>query len=380
MQCVRAGLLSLLLVTLAAAQNQFVYTNNQTQPNTITGFLVNSDGSLTQIAGSPFATGGNGQNGFWQTLAVTTFPGKNYLYAANGEDGTISAFRIDPATGNLSHTPGSPFVTNNQPANYSLTITPDNRFLFVASDGSPLIHVFAISPKTGSLREVPGGPFELNSSFDGLKVSANGQFLFAGVNGEQEVAAFQISQSGFLSAVPGSPFAASGFVSALTTNCAGNFVFAASGGVDVYSLSTNGSLTPVPGSPFPNGSNSTSVDLRSIDLVLSPSNQFLFVSESSLLNGSGAVSGFEVSVHGRLSPVKGSPFPVTDVNSGIAITSKDDFLYTVLFISNELDGRRVGADGTLTPVPGTPFATGEHSVTGLAESVVTFPAPSCSQP
>jgi hypothetical protein len=66
MQCVRAELLSLLLVTLAAAQNQFVYTNNQSQPNTITGFLVNSDGSLTQIAGSPFATGGNGQNGFDQ--------------------------------------------------------------------------------------------------------------------------------------------------------------------------------------------------------------------------------------------------------------------------------------------------------------------------
>lgn len=374
MQCIRAGLLSLLLVTLAAAQNQFVYTNNQTRPNTITGFLANSDGSLTQIAGSPFETGGDGQNGFWQTLAVTTFPGKNYLYAANGEDGTISAFRIDPATGNLSHTPGSPFVTNNQPANYSLTISPDNRFLFVASDGSPLIHVFAISPKTGSLREVPGGPFNLNSSFIGLKVSANGQFLFASIINKQAVAVFQISQSGSLSAVPASPFTASGFVGAITTNCAGNFVFAATGGVDVYSLGADGSLTPVPGSPFPNGS-----DSRSIDLVLSPSNQFLFVSESDLLDGSD-VSAFEVSVHGRLSPVKGSPFPVRDVNSGIAITSKGDFLYTILFISNEVDGRRVGADGTLTPVPGTPFATGEHSVTGLAESVVTFPAPSCSQP
>ena len=375
MQCVRAGLLSLLLVTLAAAQNQFVYTNNQSQPNTITGFLINSDGSLTQIAGSPFATGGNGQNGTDQALAVTTFPGKNYLYAANGGDGTISAFRIDPATGDLSDAPGSPFVTNNQSANYSLTITPDNRFLFVASDTSLLIHVFAISPKTGGLREVPGGPFNLNSSFAALKVSANGQFLFAAVQNKQEVAAFQILQSGSLSAVPGSPFAASGIVSALTTNCAGNFVFAATGGVDVYSLSANGSLTPVPGSPFPNGSNS-----RSFDLVLSPSNQFLFVSESSLLNGTGAVSGLEVSLHGRLSLVKGSPFPVTDVNSGIAITSRGDFLYTVLFISSEVDGRRVGADGKLTPVPGTPFATGGQSVAGLVESVATFPAPSCSQP
>lgn len=55
MQCVRAGLLTLLLATLAAAQNQFVYTNNQSSPNTISGFIVNSDGSLAQIPGPPFA-------------------------------------------------------------------------------------------------------------------------------------------------------------------------------------------------------------------------------------------------------------------------------------------------------------------------------------
>jgi len=366
----------MLLATIAVAQNQFVYINNQSQPNTITGFLVNSDGSLTQIAGSPFATGANGQNGFDQALTVTTFPDKNYLYAANGEDGTISAFRIDPATGNLSHAPGSPFVTDNQSANYALAISPDNRFLFVASDGSPLIHVFAIPPETGSLREVPGGPFNLNSSFIALKVSANGQFLFAAVTNRRGVAVFQISQGGDLSAVPGSPFAASGGggVSSLTTNCAGNFVFAGTDGVDVYSLGADGSLTPVPGSPFPNGSSN-----GSFDLVLSPSNQFLFVSESSLFSGSAAVSAFEVSAHGRLSLVKGSPFPVTDVNAGIAITSKGDFLYTVLFIASEVDGRRVGADGTLTPVPGTPFATGGHSVAGLVESVATFPAPVCTQ-
>jgi hypothetical protein len=59
MQCVRAVLLSLLRVTLAAAQNQFVYTNNQSSPNTVTGFLVNSDGSLTALGGgTPLMTGG----------------------------------------------------------------------------------------------------------------------------------------------------------------------------------------------------------------------------------------------------------------------------------------------------------------------------------
>lgn len=374
MQLIRSALLSLLLAASAVAQNQFVYTNNQSQPNTITGFQVNSDGSLTQIAGSPFATGANGQNGADHSLAVTTLPDKNYLYAANGADGTISGFRIDPATGNLGRVPASPFTTNNQAANYSLAISPDNRFLFMASDESPLIHVFTISPQTGGLRAAPGSPFNFSNPFFALKVSANGQFLFAGVDNQQAIAVFQISQSGSLSAVPGSPFAASGVVEGVETNCTGNLVFATSG-IDVYSLGADGSLKPVPGSPFSSGSSS-----GSDDLVLSPSNQLLFVSDSNVFSGSGDVSALNVSAHGRLSPVKGSPFPVKDVNAGIAITAKGDFLYTVLFISGEVEGRRVGADGTLTPVPGTPFNTGGNSIAGLVETIVTFPAPSCSQP
>ncbi len=160
MQYIRIGLLSLLLTTLAAAQNQFVYTNNQTSPNTITGFMVNSDGSLTQIPGSPFVTGDNGQNGTPFSLAVTTLKEKNYLYAANGADGTISGFKISPITGNLQLVPGSPFATNGQPANYSLAVTPDNRFLFVASDGAALIHVFRISRGTGRLHEIPRWPVQ----------------------------------------------------------------------------------------------------------------------------------------------------------------------------------------------------------------------------
>ena len=182
MQYIRIGLLSLLLTTVAAAQNQFVYTNNQTSPNTITGFLVNPDGGLTQIHGSPFTTGDNGQNGTPFSLAVTTLKEKNYLYAANGVDGTISGFRINPTTGNLQLVPGSPSATNGQAANYSLAVAPDNRFLFVASDETALIHVFRISRGTGKLREVSGGPFKVNASFSGLKVSTNGKFLLASGN------------------------------------------------------------------------------------------------------------------------------------------------------------------------------------------------------
>lgn len=369
MQYIRIGLLSLLLTTLAAAQNQFVYTNNQTSPNTITGFLVNSDGSLTQILGSPFTTGDNGQNGTPFSLTVTNLKEKNYLYAANGVDGTISGFRINPTTGNLQLVPGSPFATNGQAANYSFAVSPDNRFLFVASDAAALIHVFRISRGTGKLHEVPGGPFKVNTSFSGLKVSTNGMFLLAGGSPNGGVAVFRISGSGTISEVPGSPFSSSGSVGALENNCTGNLVFAGGFGfIDVYSLSGDGSLRLVPGSPFSDGE-------VVFDLVLSPNNHLLFTTGGF----SQTDSVFTVSADGSLSPVAGSPFFLPDFTAGIVVTPKGDFLYTALFISGAVDGQRVGDDGTLTPVPGTPFITGEHAITGLMESVVTFPAPACHQ-
>ena len=56
-----------------------------------------------------------------------------------------------------------------------------------------------------------------------------------------------------------------------------------------------------------------------------------------------------------------------------------------LVLAGEADGREVttveglATDGKLTPVPGTPFNTGENSIAGLVEGVITFPAPSCSR-
>lgn len=369
MQFIRAGLISLLLATPAAAQTQFVYTNNQSSPNTVTGFLVNPDGNLTQLSGSPFATGANGQNGAPFSLAVTTFNENNYLYAANGADGTISGFRINPATGNLQDVPGPPSATNGQPANYSLTISPDNRFLFVASDEAALIHVFRISPVTGALREVRGGPFKINTPSFGLKVSRNGGFLLVGGDPNGGVRVFQISDSGALSEVPRSPFPSSAAVGGLENDCAGDLVFASSSRfIDIYSLGADGSLTPIPGSPFSDGQ-------QIFDLVLSPGGRFLFTTGGF----SQTDSAFRASADGSLAPVAGSPFALPDFTSGIAITPGGEFLYTALFISGAVDGRRVGANGKLTPVPGTPFITGEHSIAGLLESVVTFPASSCSQ-
>ncbi len=194
-------------------------------------------------------------------------------------------------------------------------------------------------------------------------------FLLAGGSPNGGVAVFRISGGGTISEVPGSPFPSSADVQALENSCTGRLVFAGGGGViDVYSLGSNGSLNPVSGSPFSDGE-------AVFDLVLSPNKHFLFTTSGF----SQTDSVFTVSADGTLSPVAGSPFFLPDFTAGIVVTPKGDFLYTALFISGAVDGQRVGADGTLTPVPGTPFITGQHAITGLMESVVTFPAPACSR-
>ncbi|MGB9123530.1 MAG: hypothetical protein WCE73_23145, partial [Candidatus Angelobacter sp.] len=51
----------LLCAITAFAQNNFVYTNDNFSPNTVSVFKVSpSNGSLALIPGSPFLTGGNG--------------------------------------------------------------------------------------------------------------------------------------------------------------------------------------------------------------------------------------------------------------------------------------------------------------------------------
>src|SRR5437588_4800415 len=54
--------LVMVLPLQAQAQSNYVYVNNQAAANTVSAYSVSSSGSLTQLSGSPFSTGGVGAN------------------------------------------------------------------------------------------------------------------------------------------------------------------------------------------------------------------------------------------------------------------------------------------------------------------------------
>src|SRR5215471_3529132 len=240
----------LLLAITALAQNNFVYTNDNFSPNTVSVFQVNpSNGALTLIPGSPFLTGGNG----------------------GGRD--VNAENMTTA---MQGTAG---------------------FLYAANNGSSTISAFGINPKTGTLTPVPGSPFDTGAEPEGLRVTANGNFLLVGLRSLDALGVYSIDGNGRLAQVFGSPFLTNGPAVAMDSTCANNRVFVSSAGsnlIDAFDMAADGSLTPVAGSPFPSGGTSTINAL-----TLTPSNQDLLTSD--VFNSE--VSSLALGQDGSLQPV-----------------------------------------------------------------------------
>ncbi len=163
----------------------------------IIGFTLNSDGTLSPIAGSPFITGG-GVSG----LAID--PGNHFLYSANTSAGTVSVFAIN-AGGTLSQILGSPYTVGKAPR--AIAIDPFGSFLYVANQLSNNVSAFTITAGAGTLTAITGSPFAAGTGPLFALVEPAGKFLYVGNQGSTNVSVYSYdSTTGVLKAVTGSPF------------------------------------------------------------------------------------------------------------------------------------------------------------------------------
>jgi 6-phosphogluconolactonase len=236
---------------------QFLFVLNQgavppatAAPATISVFSIDTArGLLTPIAGSPFP--------FASLVApnpqfLTVSPTAGLVYVSNGVSGTISGFSI-AANGSLSEVAGSPFSVG---ANITgMTIDPKGQFLYAADQVNNKIASFSIQ-SGGALTPVAGSPFATDLGPASVAVDSAGAFLFSANQGAATVSSFKIA-SGALTQVAGSPFpvVASGsplpsFVAVDGTN---TFLYVANTGtrnISGFTIKSDGTLTPVSGSPF----------------------------------------------------------------------------------------------------------------------------------
>jgi 6-phosphogluconolactonase (cycloisomerase 2 family) len=350
--------INLLGASLAFAQ-AYLYTNNNTVSpgNTISGFKVAANGTLTPLPGFPVDTGGGGSPGMPSEGTAIAVAG-SWLYATNVGSLSISAFRINH-DGSLTLLQGPPVATGSIGVPVTLAVHPSGKFL-VCGNHNFDISVFRINADS-TLTPVAGSPFPSSSDPYSTAFTPNGNFLFIGGDSGTTISVYSFNATtGSLTQVAGSPFPAGG--GAPLGYCVspdGSKLFSALGipnQLGVYNINpTTGGLTPIPGSPFASGMSGFLVDS-----VRNGSGTRLFVVGRT---GPNDIGVYNIAGDGTPTPAAGSPFQSGGTTAEVVAINNTGSL---LFVANG-DSRTVSvfsinaATGALTAVPGSPFATGATS-------------------
>ncbi|HET7213059.1 MAG TPA: beta-propeller fold lactonase family protein [Terriglobia bacterium] len=392
LKSIKQSVWSLILLALLPAglsAQRFLYTNNDVVPNSISAYAIGTNGALNEITGSPFATGGDGRGanpGFNSANRIIIV--NNFLYASNSGSNTISAFSIDPASGNLVPVVGSPFSTGafNDPtqSGISLAATPDGKFLYAGSTGydaqfNPApITMFTIDPTTGALTVSSKSPIPAGGAMSSMKVSPDGNYLLAAIPGSNAISVFAIRGPGMLHAIHNSSYALSSeAATSIDINCSSNLVFAGGTGGDIYAFNfASGALLPVSGSPFATGlASNRVVTLSTTDSTLYSSNQSGSTVTAFAVGSNGvlAIPGTSVNAAGVATGVL--PYP-----SGLAVSNDGQFLYAADLNSDA--SSPVHSGFSIFSLSGSsPLTFVSLNSTGLAsglQSLAAYPAKACT--
>jgi 6-phosphogluconolactonase len=292
---------------LAAPTAGHVYVNDNTAgTNTVAAFDRNADGTLTEIAGSPFATGGAGTgHGIGSQGALQRTSDGRYLLAVDAGSNQISVLKIKPdGSLQLVDTASSGGI---EPV--SVAVHDDLVYVANAGDGGSNYTGFTINAG-GDLRPLAGSTVALP---DG---SQPGDVLFNGT---------------------GTILAAARVNTSL---------------IDSFVVGRDGRLTAAAGSPFPaQGVGPFGSEFRPTD----PSQ--LFVSNAHNGGNAGTVSAFSVAGDGVLSSIGTSPYPdLQPAPCWVEISQDGSYLFTVNTAGPSISSYSIAATGALTLLGSTPFA------------------------
>ncbi len=294
---------------LAAPTAGHVYVNDNTAgTNTVAAFDRNADGTLTEVAGSPFATGGAGTgNGIGSQGALQRTSDGRYLLAVDAGSNQISVLKIKP-DGSLQ-TVGRP-ISSGGVEPVSIAVHGDLVYVANAGDGGSNYTGFTINAG-GDLRPLADSTFALP---DG---SQPGDVLFNSTG----------------------------------TILAGTRVNTSL--IDSFAVGRDGRLTAAAGSPFPaQGIGPFGSEFRPTDASQ------LFVSNAHNGGNAGTVSAFSVAADGALSSIGTSPYPdLQPAPCWVEISGDGNYLFAVNTAGPSISSYSIAATGALTLLGSTPFAS-----------------------
>jgi 6-phosphogluconolactonase (cycloisomerase 2 family) len=359
----RILLASFLMMGLAgcgSTNKQFLYTTGPGTPE-IFQFRLNQNGTLAALTPNNSAAGTS-------PVSVLIHSSGSFAYIANFAGSTVTLLSVNKGNGQLSvpapptpipPSPSSPpNVFNTQAGPVAMAITPNGSFLYVLNQVGGNISAFTIDPSTGNLTVIPpptpsGGPtpppfFVTPVAPKSIAVSPDGTTLFVASPSQHSITAFAIDSKGVLTQ-PNPPLVLGATVTPafVMTEPTGHFVYAADSTNNTvlgFSIGSGGSLTPLNGSPF-------AVGAQPAAIATTPNGALLFVANQ----GSNNVSAFVIDAHtGALGAVSGSPF-ASGGRGPSYLAATGTFLYVAESGTNDVAALAIGTNGALTPVAGSPF-------------------------
>lgn len=178
-----------------AEQNKIVYVlsnDYHDNANAILAYKRKSDGRLEALPGSPFLTRGAGLGNPTEALGpddtddpLVISPDGRYLLAVNGGSNTVAVFTIN-SNGSLTPVAGSPFASGGQTP---CSIAINGSYVYVANKSFDALHTITRLPNyvsftingAGRLEQVAGGKVEVSagSAPSQVLVSNDHRHLFA---------------------------------------------------------------------------------------------------------------------------------------------------------------------------------------------------------
>jgi 6-phosphogluconolactonase len=291
-----------------------VYVNDNTTPvNSVAGFDRHADGSLTAMAGSPFAVGGSGTG------------------ASDASQG-------------------------------SLQLSADGRYLLAVDAGSDQISVLRIKPD-GSLRPAQGSPVA-SGGVAPVSIGVHGDLVYvanAGPGasfGDTNYTGFRLNRGGHFSPIPDSTYVLP------NDSKPGQVLFNRDGDklagtriatsqIDSFTVGRDGRLTAAPGSPYDAQAFSPPQGYGQLGSEFSPVNpNQLFVSDAHTAAGTaafpGLVSSFGDAANGNLTPIGAPVANDGGASCWIEISHDGRFLFVVNTASATISSYWIGIGGTLT--------------------------------
>lgn len=306
----------------------------------------NVDGTISAYTVNP-TTGQLRNNGYVSAgnlpEAIAVDPRGKFAYVVNSGDNTISAFVINSSNGALTAVAGSPFPTGSKAA-ISVAVDPSGTFAYVANSGSNNVSAFSIDPASGVLTAIAGSPFPAGAGPQSIVTDPFGKFVYVTNFPANNVSAFAIDPAtGALRKVVGSPFGAGSEPSAITIDPLAHFAYVANSGsadVSVFSIdSATGALSALSGSPFRTGAG-----MEISGLTVDTSGKFLYVANF----GSSSISAFTINSAGALAAVNGSPFTVGSQPRSIQVDPTGKFAYVPNLSFDEVEVFSIGGSGALS--------------------------------